>query len=558
MIERVLQAHRPDQWRPLTAAELKSQRPSHFCAGWRVELPADSVLIDGVDYLLVVIDQAFPNSQPRILAPQAGKDYKWPHIESYGLLCLKSTRLTSDPGERVLQHLWWAHELLNYSEKERRCEFEREFAAYWDHYSSDKKKQPKVFSLLKPSRLSREVVYIKSRFCDRIIVADDRGELITWLRNSGINLRDKDILPTWLLNLPRPPIPDQYPETGRDVLNLLPEQTLKRILIPGQPCPIFFEARTPTGPTFAAVILHGATKSELVKGFRRLDRVPFNRVVASFNTHRVQRCPVARVDGRWIHGRDRDQDFPAMRSKSVAIIGCGAIGAALARLLAQSGIGKFLLFDPDDLVSANIARHILGMRYVGQNKAQATAQMLREDFPQLKSVMICDLRFENLNSQILEEISQVDLIISAGIDFDGDASLDVWRRTLAIPPPHLCTWIEAFAIVGHAILIYGNDSLLTGFDDDEQPTFRLTDWPEESNILVVEAGCGNVFQPHGGVDLQSTIVLAARLAVDVLLGKVPVSCRRVWQGDLEAVTANGGIARPQFTESRVVKEAPWL
>lgn len=524
-----------------------------------MELPADSVLIDGVDHLLIVIDEAFPNSQPKILAPQAGHDYRWPHVDSHGRLCLKPTQLTRDPGERVLQHLKWAHRLLNYSEDERRHEFEREFAAYWNQRSTNKTKRPEVLSLMKPGGISREVVYFDDSLLNRrIVVADDKGELVNWLRNSGSNPSDKAILPTWLSSLPHPWTPIQFPENGHDVLALLPDPVLKRVLIPGQRCPIFFEAKTPTGPVFVAVLLYSATKSELKRGYRGLDRVPINRVVASFRAHNIQRCPVMRVDGRWIHGRDRDQDFPVMRSKSVAIIGCGAIGAALARLLAQSGIGKFLLIDPDDLVSANIARHALGMRYVGQNKARATAQMLCEDFPHLKNVMICDLRFENLNSQILEEISQVDLIISAGIDFDGDASLDVWRRTLAMPPPHLCTWIEAFAIVGHAVLLYGADSLLTGFDDNEQPTFRLTDWPAESNTLVAEAGCGNVFQPHGVVDLQSTVVLAARLAVEVLLGRIPVSCRRVWQGDPEAVPVNGGVARPQFTESRVVREIPWL
>lgn len=523
-----------------------------------MELPADSVLIDGVDHLLVVIDGRFPNSQPRILAPQAGNDYRWPHVESHGLLCLKSTRLTSDPGERVLQHLWWAHELLNYSEDECRREFEREFTAYWNQRSTDKRKRPEVLSLMKPSGITREVVYIDDRLHGRIVVADDTVELVNWLRNSGSNPSDKAILPTWLFSLPYPWIPIEFPETGHDVLDLLSESALKRVLIPGQRCPILFEARTPTGPVFVAVLLHSAAKSELKRGYRGLARVPMTRVVASFRGHDVQRCPVMRVDGRWIHGRDRDQDFPVMRSRSVAIIGCGAIGAALARLLAQSGIGKFLLIDPDDLVPANTVRHALGMRYVGKNKAEATANMLYEDFPHVQTVMTYATRFERLTPRELEVVSNTDLIISAGINFDGDMNLDTWRRALATPPAHLCTWVEGFAIVGHAVLLYGADSLLTGFDDNEQPTFRLTDWPEESNALVVEAGCGNVFQPYGVVDLQSTVVLAARLAVDVLLGRVPVSCRRVWRGDLAAVAENGGVARPQFTESLVVREVPWL
>lgn len=522
-----------------------------------MELPEDSVLIADVDYLLVVVDAVFPNSQPRVIAPQAGDDYRWPHVESKGLLCLKATRLVSDPGERVLQHLQWACELLSYSECERRSEFQREFTAYWNHSLSKKSKSLEVYSLIKPGGISREVVYVQDSANRRIVVADEKAELINWMRNSGGNPGDRDILPAWLSRLRHPWIPDEYPKVGRDVLQFIPEAIQRKVLIPGKICPVLFEVNTLTGPSFAAVLLKSATKSELIKGFRSLPRVPTKHIQISFSTRDVQRCPVVRVDSRWIHGRDHNQELPMMSSRFVVLIGCGALGSAIARLLAQSGVAKFLLIDPDHLSSANIERHVLGMPYVGKNKAQATAQMLRENFPHINGAKPYATRFELLTSEELEEISHADLIISAGIDFDGDAALDIWRRSLQRPPMHLCTWTEAFAICGHAILLCGSDSLMSGFDDNEQPVFRLTDWSEGSNALLTEAGCGNVFQPHGVVDLQSTIRLAALLAVDALLGKITDSCRRVWQGDSESVISKGGLVRPKFIENQTLNEEPW-
>lgn len=38
-------------------------------------------------------------------------------------------------------------------------------------------------------------------------------------------------------------------------------------------------------------------------------------------------------------------------------------------------------------------------------------------------------------------------------------------------------------------------------------------------------------QPHGVIDLHPTVGMAAGLALDTLLDKVPASCRRVWMGD---------------------------
>ena len=470
-------------------------------------------------------------------------------------MCLKETRLDADPGERLLTHIAWARELLAFDATERRREFKREFGAYWRQRAHEKDSLP-ILSLIAPGGCSREIVYGHDRERRRVIVADQKSDLLHWMENSHFQVHEKGVFKTWLSVLPQPWIPQNYPEMGRDLMDRIPRSALEKMLVPGQACPVVFEVKTPTGPTFAAVWLQSAPKTELIKGFRPRSGIPFSRVAASFAGRPVRRCPVDRIDGRWIHGRDRDTTYTALRAKRVAVAGCGSLGATVVRLLAQSGVGCFLLLDPDDLSPANVARHILGMRFAHLNKAKATAQSLREDFPHLSSVTAYPTRFEQLNDRQLEDMADVDLFISAGIDFQGDACLDTWRRQLQKPPGHLCAWAEAFAIVGHAVLLYGSDSLLAGFEEDERPTFRLTDWPDLST-LVVEAGCGNRFQPHGAVDLQPTAILAARLAIDALLGRITASCRRVWQGERAAVAANGGRARPSFEESNVVRQCSW-
>lgn len=542
----------------MSADELVAQPLLNLCAGWCIDLRADAVRCEGVERLLVVVDHAFPRSQPRVVVCRTGAGANWPHIDSDGVLCLKSSKLASDPGDRVMQHLQWAHQLLNFSEIDCRSEFEREFVAYWGNRCVLKNDRPSVVSLLNPDGGAREIFFYADTSSRLIVAADSSDELRDWLGNRGKKTIDKNILRTWLIDLPRPWTPDEYPKIGRDVLNYVPAQASGEVaLIPGQHNPILFRVPTSTGVVFVTTMLQSATPYNLSKGFRTLDRVPLKRIVDSFSSHPVQLLPVARADGYWVHGRDRDTTFPVLRSKTVVILGCGSLGAAIARLLAQSGIGNFVLIDPDELTTSNVSRHILGMPYVGKYKAQAVEAMLQKDFPHIQRTKSYVRRFEALTLSDLAYISNADLIISAGIDFEGDANLDTWRRALPMPPAHLCTWAEAFAIVGHAVVLYGNESLLTGFDDNERPSFRLTEWSDASSALMVEAGCGNVFQPHGAVDLQSTVTLAASLAVDVLLDKVPSSCRRTWQGNLADVALKGGISATNFKESHVLKEVPW-
>lgn len=555
-IETALDDQLPDGWRKLTATELKKQTLIIARVGWIISVVPGTVACPGVDHLLVLTDSAFPQSQPRVVAPQADQNYSWPHVEPGGLLCLKSTMVNADPGQRLLQHISWALELLNFPEKIRRSEFKREFSAYWNYRLSTLGKI-KVLSLLAPNGPSREIVWFADMPNQRIFVAEDHSSLIRWLRHSGNNPSDKYIYPSWLEWLPQPWIPSEFPEHGFDVIKHLSAEVTGRILYPGRDTPVVFGATTVTGNVFVATLLRSAAVKDISKGFRRLSQVPAVIIKNHFSARTVKRCPVLRVDASWVHGRDRDPVFRSISKRKVAIIGCGSLGAAIARLLAQAGVGNFILVDQDNLTAQNTSRHVLGQRFLCKNKANATVKMLEEDFPHIISAIPMPHRFHTLSADQLELLTDCDVIISAGIDYEGDIQIDSWRRLLPRPPVHICTWVEAFAIVGHAISLFGRDTLLDAFDDEEQINFRLTDWPQESGSLVVEAGCGNVFQPHGAIELHTTVTIASGLVLDVLCGKVSTSLRRVWQGDRSEVKKHGGTILSAFTDNLCVKEYPW-
>ena len=510
-----------------------------------------------VSFLLVIVDSFFPRSQPRVHAPEARRDFSWPHVEPNGVLCLRDTMLTADPGQRVVDHLSWALELLQFSEAKPRAEFAREFSTYWTRCASEKRALP-VLSLLKPGGPSRDVVWFADMRRLRVIAAEDRTTLMRWLRNSGANPSDQQVVPGRLVWLRRPWIPAEFPKHGREVLAHLSADDQQHVLHPGKLSLVMFGSKTPTGIAFAATILEGPAKKDLTKGFRGLSTVPPGVIARSYAGRPVIRCPVSRIDGAWIHGRDLNDQYQALAQRKIAVVGCGALGAAIARLLAQAGVGTYLLVDGDDIAGHNTSRHVLGQRFIGKNKAAATAQMLKEDFPHIHGAEAFPLRFEALRADELRKLAACDIVISAGIDIDGDAALDHWRAGLSQPPAHICTWVEPFALVGHAAALLGGARLMDAFDELERVRFRLTDWPVGCGALAVEAGCGNVFQPHGAVELQATVGVAAGVALDVLSGKVAQSMRRVWQGDPDDVGRKGGAVSHLFTEKMSVREHVWL
>jgi hypothetical protein len=59
------------------------------------------------------------------------------------------------------------------------------------------------------------------------------------------------------------------------------------------------------------------------------------------------------------------------------------------------------------------------------------------------------------------------------------------------------------------------------------------------------------------VDLQATISLAARLALDIICNEVTQSIRRVWLGNKVEVAKHGGHLLDGFTDNYCIKEFPW-
>ena len=70
-----------------------------------------------------------------------------------------------------------------------------------------------------------------------------------------------------------------------------------------------------------------------------------------------------------------------VQSTPIAFFGCGALGSAVAELLARGGVKRLNLFDPDLVTFSNLCRHTLDGSSVGLNKAEALAERLSRTNP---------------------------------------------------------------------------------------------------------------------------------------------------------------------------------
>jgi hypothetical protein len=553
-VEAALETLWPGEWRRLRAAELEALRKRfRFAHAWRLDMPRAEHLHPRVDYVLLLIEDVFPLSQLRICAPQTDGRLRqrWPHVEEFGLLCLARRPLDGSILDRVQLAVSDAAEVLQMDPPLRRHEFQREFLSYWSREAND---IPSWKALFRPAGESRVVFY--ARYGRTLVFGESDHQVVSWLKHSGV-LEPSKPLQAWFAMLDEAPEPAEYPVDGRGLLSLVGPEHITPLLNPPNDLPVLLGVPTETGAVFAGVWLRCPPKQTIWKGFRADAPLPARHVKYCYAGQSVQRVKVLRTDHSWVHGRDHDPVAEQLAEKTVALIGCGALGGELARLLVQAGVGKFIFVDGDTLASENTSRHLLGAGEAGSNKAVAMARRLAKDFPHIRGAYPFGCRFEDLSAEQLAEIYGADLLITAGLFLPTDIRVNKRRRDADQKPPWLVSWTEELACAGHAALLVGDADLMDLFDEAGKPKRVMTSqWPPAVGTLA-EAGCGNFFQPYGAIDMLGTIGLAARLALDALLGRCATSTYRVWLGDRACAAETGATLSAEFNASMTERAIPW-
>jgi molybdopterin/thiamine biosynthesis adenylyltransferase len=278
----------------------------------------------------------------------------------------------------------------------------------------------------------------------------------------------------------------------------------------------------------------------LSKGFRP-GRTPQPVLLGRyFCASPIIRSSIQRADASWVHGRGQDPRTARLLDTTVVLFGCGSVGGPIACTLAQAGIGRIVLVDPDALSWPNVGRHPLGASAVGRNKAEALAERLQADFPHLQiEGRACGLHEVLQTDPELLEVA--DLLIAATGSWTAENALNRWhvdqgrRRTI------LYAWTEAHACAGHAVAIAGEGGCFQcHIGRTGAPSFKVVTWPDGGDANQEEPACGAHYQPYGPVELSYVTAMISDLALDCLLKPPPQSRNRVFATSQRRIEEFGG------------------
>jgi len=538
--------------RPLSSRELKQYEDRGITHGWRLPGPeAGPVVLD------ILVDGDFPYSAARVALPQGPGPLKWPHVENDGVLCVlpgQATVSTRDPVNVAKYVLDAALALVEDCRSGNIAQdFRDEFLSYWTIAADDG--APPFMSLLVPNGPSRQVVVWHGKA--RCFCADDRATLDGWLDRWGAEKPKEGFTfhKGVLIWLPKPMVPHEYPRTAADVRSLAENHapnalTLleKCVAADSMRLDVIIGAPTAHGACFAAATLHRPDDKVMQCGFRP-GHIPKAVIIKKYlGAVKVTRSKVHRADHNWVHGRDQDKRQTILKEARVLVLGCGAVGGGVARLLAQSGVHNQMLIDHQLFDWPNVSRHVLGAPAVQKNKAIALAETLRRDFPHLTGIEGRKITFGLAATSLIDELPTFDLVISATGEWGVDMLLNDLQQSRTDIPPIIYAWLEARATAAHVLFIPQSADgacLRCGFNERGVLSLPVTNWPKD-RALLQEPACGAVFSPFGAVELMWAHALVTELVLDTLIGNITNVTCHTWIGRSETVKNAGGRWNPTW------------
>lgn len=518
--------------------------------------------------LEVQVDADFPFSVARVYLAGYSRAQARPHIEKNGKLCLGSKAVPGDRLRTVQAALAEAFQLLTENEtRQHDDDFREDFGLYWLNWAD--RSDVRVEVMPGPEGARKTILGRAALTEGRVFVFPGKTDASKFSTNlTGV--APKWLKETPIISIDPLPAPDRYPETADELWALAEARSLDGTdlltrLMANAPKDAFvvLAGRAPSGREhYAAMYL----RRPLDRGGQPLKRRAMRKGIEKsessarslFGRFTLDRLATQRMDlssSRLPEGVQRK-----LADAKVIIVGCGALGSGVARMLAQAGIEHLRLVDPEDLGWENIRRHELGGSAVGHGKAKTLATSIRAALPMIGFVEGYPTTFATFAREHPEPLKQADLIVSCTGDWTADALVE---HTLAQPGHKAAAvygWMEPHALAAHAVLIGTSGARFAdGFDESGQ--FRL---PVVAGGKPPPPECGGASTPFGAVELAHAQALVARLAIDALRGLATAPTWRSWLADASdfreadaSVTFGWAAARGQPDEIGGPYEGEW-
>ena len=222
------------------------------------------------------------------------------------------------------------------------------------------------------------------------------------------------------------------------------------------------------------------------------------------------------LDARRRSGRP-DDIHRRIASAQVLLVGLGALGSEVAHILAQEGVGQFLLVDGDRLLPGNVARHRANLADAGRPKVNAVKQDIQRINPSAEVQSIESWIDEQLPLMHWSSQKPDAPFVAVGLTGD-EASEHVLGELASVHRQHcIHAWMEMDGQVLRLFrVLNGKDPTLLQLGRDPQST--IPSLPRSSSLAVRPQECAEAVLPGSAGNIHAAANFIARMVLDVILG----------------------------------------
>lgn len=221
---------------------------------------------------------------------------------------------------------------------------------------------------------------------------------------------------------------------------------------------------------------------------------------------KVEWCRVLEDRPEIVERRDLQSPASWWRGKRVSLLGCGAIGSAVAMMLARAGVAKLHLVDNGEVTPGILVRQGFDRRQVGYTKASALRVQVQSAIPAVEVEAFASNVLHRLADEAQrDEIFAADVIIDATASPTVAAAIESHFRTHPkLHPPILSMVLGHNADIG-MMTMSSEVSVGCGFDLDRRSKIAFASsiggrafldefWPtaaERRKLFQPEPGCSS-------------------------------------------------------------------
>lgn len=218
---------------------------------------------------------------------------------------------------------------------------------------------------------------------------------------------------------------------------------------------------------------------------------------------KIEWCSVLEDRPEIVTRRDAESASAWWTGRHVVLFGCGAIGSAVAMLLARAGVGKLQLYDKDSVKPGILVRQLFDRYQIGVNKAKATAENVRFANPSVEALRSsADVVRLLENAERLADVLAADVIINATASTMVAASLEKQFRGWPKTHPPIISMALGHNADQALMTMAVQDAPGITLDIDRRTKIALSNLPKARHVLdefwPISPDRTRLFQPEPG------------------------------------------------------------